>query len=112
MENSKYGFTPSPINQLLPMCLICLKVFSNQAMKASRLQEHLNKIRSEEKGKDLSYFQGLEKKYIKANYMIPFALSFKQEDGGLRVSYNIPIPNWRGINLASSQRTNKNCSSA
>lgn len=47
------------------MCLICQKVFSNEAMKPSRLQEHLNKTHPDRKDKDLSYFQGLEKKYLK-----------------------------------------------
>jgi hypothetical protein len=44
IEYLKYGFTYSPANQFLPMCLTCQKNFSNEAMKPSRLQEHLNKM--------------------------------------------------------------------
>ncbi|KAK5641074.1 hypothetical protein RI129_009621 [Pyrocoelia pectoralis] len=88
----KYGFTQSPTNQLLPMCLICQKVFSNEAMKPSRLQEHLNKIHADKKDKDLSYFQGLEKKYLKQPTISNlFASCSKQEDDGLRASYNISL---------------------
>ena len=34
------GFIPSQSNCLLPMCLICEHVFSNETMKPSRLKEH------------------------------------------------------------------------
>lgn len=92
IEYLKYGFTYSPTNQSLPMCLICQKVFSNEAMKPSRLQEHLNKTHPDRKDKDLSYFQGLEKKYLKQPTISNlFASSSKQEDDGLRASYNISM---------------------
>lgn len=65
VEYLKYGFIQSPTNQLLPMCLICQKVFSNEAMKPSRLQEHLTKLHPDKKDKNLSYFQVLEEKYFK-----------------------------------------------
>lgn len=92
IEYLKYGFTKSPTNQLLPMCLICQKVFSNEAMKPSRLQEHLNKIHADKKDKDLSYFQGLEKKYLKQPTISNlFASCSKQENDGLRASYNISL---------------------
>ena len=31
-EYLKYGFIPSPVNNTLPMCMICEKTFSNEAM--------------------------------------------------------------------------------
>lgn len=43
IEYINYGFIPSPTNIHLPMCLICEQVFSNEAMKPSRLKDHLNK---------------------------------------------------------------------
>jgi hypothetical protein len=88
----KYGFTYSPTNQLLPMCLICQKVFSNEAMKPSRLQEHLNKVHPNRKDKDISYFKELQNKYSKQPTVSSlFASSSKQEDDGLRASYNISL---------------------
>lgn len=88
----KYGFTHSPVNPSLPMCLLCQKVFSNEAMKPSRLQEHLNKMHTDKKDKDLSYFQELQKKYLKQPTISNlFASSSKQEDDGLRASYNISL---------------------
>lgn len=47
------------------MCLISQKDFSNEAMKSSRLQEHLNKIHADKKDKHLFYFPRLAKKYCK-----------------------------------------------
>lgn len=92
IEYLKYGFTYSPTSQSLPMCLICRKVFSNEAMKPSRLQEHLNKIHADKKNKDLSYFQELEKQYLKQPTISNlFALSSKQDDDGLRASYNVSL---------------------
>lgn len=92
IEYLKYGFTYSPTNQSLPMCLICQKVFSNEAMKPSRLQEHLNKMHADKKDKELFYFQGLENKCLKqATISNLFASSSKQEDDGLRASYNISL---------------------
>ena len=39
----QFGFIPSPSNEQLPMCLLCEAVFSNEAMKPSRLSDHLRK---------------------------------------------------------------------
>jgi len=64
IEYLKYGFIQSPTNITLPMCLICRKVFSNEAMKPSRLQEHLTKVHANNKNMDLFYFQALEKKFF------------------------------------------------
>lgn len=40
------------------------KTFSNEAMKPSRLLDHFNKMHSDMKGKDVTYFQNMEKKYV------------------------------------------------
>ena len=47
------------------MSLICQRVFTNETMKPSRLQEHLFKMEADKKDKDLSYFQILKEKYFK-----------------------------------------------
>jgi len=49
IEYLKYGFIQSPSNITLPMCLIFQKVFTNEAMKPSRLQEHLTKVQDKKK---------------------------------------------------------------
>lgn len=59
----KYGFIVNPTNPSSPMCLICQKTFSNEAMKPSRLQYHFNKIHPDKKDKDVTYFQDMKKKY-------------------------------------------------
>ena len=55
IEYLKYVFIESPVNNTLPMCLICQKVLSNEAMKTSRLKDHLNKIHNDNKDNNLSY---------------------------------------------------------
>ena len=37
----QFGFIPSPSNVQLSMCLLCEKSFSNEAIKPSRLSDHL-----------------------------------------------------------------------
>ncbi|XP_025414674.1 protein ZBED8-like [Sipha flava] len=86
----KFGFIPSPSNIQLPMCLICNKVFSNEAMKPSRLQEHLQKVHPDKQNKDLSFFTNIRDKFLKAPSVSGLcAGSSKQCDDGLIASYNI-----------------------
>lgn len=92
IEYLKYGFIQSPTNITLPMCLICKKVFTNEAMKPSGLQEHLLKVHASHKNKDLFYFQTLEKKFSKQPTLVNmFSTTLKQDDDGLRASYNISL---------------------
>ncbi|XP_035223782.1 protein FAM200B-like [Stegodyphus dumicola] len=86
----KYGFIENPTNPSSPMCFICHKTFSNEAMKPSRLQEHFNKIYPNKKDKDLTYFQDMRKKKKErnsANYIKPFSPASKQDND----SYNISL---------------------
>lgn len=62
-ERIKYGFIESPVNNTHPMCLICQKVLSNEAMKPSRLKDHLIKIHNDKKDCDVSYFQKLKENF-------------------------------------------------
>ncbi|XP_072401045.1 SCAN domain-containing protein 3-like, partial [Diabrotica undecimpunctata] len=88
----KYGFIKSPSNKALPMCLICQRVFSNEAMKPSRLQEHLTKIHPDRKDRNLSYFEMLKKQHFKRPTLASiFSAVSKQDDDGLRASYNISL---------------------
>ncbi|XP_050520167.1 SCAN domain-containing protein 3-like [Daktulosphaira vitifoliae] len=92
IEYLKYGFIQSPTSITLPMCLICQKVFSNEAMKPSRLQEHLTKVHPNKKNMSLLDFQTLEKKILKQPTLVNmFSTASKQDDDGLRASYNISL---------------------
>jgi hypothetical protein len=89
VEYLKYGFSQSPANQLLPMCMICQKVFSN-AMKPSMLQEHLTKLHPDKKDKNVSYFQVVEEKYFKRPTISQlFESSTKQDNDETRFLYFI-----------------------
>ena len=69
-EDIQHGFVPSSINQQHPMCLLCGKIFSNEAMKPSRLCEHLH---PSEADKGVAYFQSLyDKKKSYRQYFFPF----------------------------------------
>jgi len=74
----------------LPMCLLCNKVFSNEAMKPSRLQEHLHKVHPDKQNKGLSFFTNIREKCLNAPSVSGlFARSSKQFDDGLIAFYNI-----------------------
>jgi len=86
----KYGFVASPTNMQQPLCLLCERSFSNEAMKSSRLSEHLTKVHSDKADKSLSFFQGLKLKY---ENRVTVGKLFKKaaitRDKGLVASYNI-----------------------
>ncbi|KRX57517.1 SCAN domain-containing protein 3 [Trichinella sp. T9] len=62
-EYLKFGFIASFSNETMPMCLLYQKVFSNDAMKPSKMKDHLEKgftlIR---KTKILCFFEVLKEK--------------------------------------------------
>ena len=55
------GFTIAPCSEKLPfpMCLVCPKVLSNDAMKPSRLTRHFHLLHVNLVGKPLAYFRRL-----------------------------------------------------
>ena len=72
------------------MCLICQKVLSNDAMKHSRLEDHLKKIHADKKDKGFSYFQSLKHNFLKQHTLAGmFSSGFKEDNDELRASYNI-----------------------
>ena len=74
-----------------PMCLVCEKNFSNEAMKPSRLLEHLQKIHPDKPGKTLAFFHSLRDQFLKRKIMNTFTSSSKNSDDGLKTSYNISL---------------------
>ncbi|XP_056647440.1 SCAN domain-containing protein 3-like [Diorhabda sublineata] len=88
----KFGFIPSLSNKQLPLCLICNKVFSNDAMKPSKLEDHLRRCHPDKLDKDLKYFQTLKENLQKRSTLDKmFTLTSQRNDGGFRASYNISL---------------------
>ncbi|KFD46980.1 hypothetical protein M513_12170 [Trichuris suis] len=74
------------------MCLICKKVFSNESMKPSRLQEHLKRVHADTSKKDMAYFQSLWEKFRKGPTLRSMVSSpLQEENDGLLASYNISL---------------------
>ena len=92
VEYLKYGFVQAPQSQQQPMCLLCEKTFSNEAMKPSRLLAHFKKIHPDKKDNSLAYFQTLRDRMQKQKTVTSmFSDSSKQATDGLRASCNISL---------------------
>ncbi|KRZ51740.1 Exocyst complex component 3 [Trichinella nativa] len=81
-------------NMSLPMCLICEKVFSNEAMKPSRLLEHWRKVHEDKAKKDFHFetfnFQSF-KFHARPTLTTMFSSAAQQESDGMKASYNISL---------------------
>ena len=72
------------------MCLICKSVFSNEAMKPSRLQEHLTTKHPDKANS--SYFQGLREQHSKRTTVVSlFNKSNIICERGQKVSYALSL---------------------
>ena len=92
VEYLKYGFVSESHSQQQSMCLLHEKVFSNEAMKPSRLFEHLTKMHSDKADKNVAYFQSLREKFQKWKTIgNMFASTSQQSTDSLRASYNISL---------------------
>ena len=60
-------FVSFPSNVQLPICLLCRKLFSNEAMKPSPLSNHLEKKHADKKDNPVAFFQDLKDKFRKRN---------------------------------------------
>ena len=92
-EYLKYGFITSLTNDTMPLCLLCEKTFSNDAMKPAKMKDHLERVHSDKKHKDLDYFKTLKEKLkgrssIKTFFKAPASAD---TEGGLKASYNISL---------------------
>ena len=83
----KFGFTTAPHDAICPMCLVCGSIFSNEAMKPSRLQHHLNRMHSNKIGSDFKKLRYEEAKETTNQSL--FRQTDKQQEYGLTASYNI-----------------------
>ncbi|KAL4135434.1 hypothetical protein QTP88_007043 [Uroleucon formosanum] len=76
----------------LSLCLICEKTFSNEAMKPSRMKDHLSKIHSDKLEKPLSFFQALKAKIEKQSTVNSlFKKQTSDLDKGLVASYKVSL---------------------
>ena len=92
VEYLKYGFIQSPTNPQQLTCLVCEKKnFSNEAMKPSRLLEHLQNIHPDKFGKALAFFHSLRNQFLKRKTMNTFTSSSKNSDDGLKASYTTSL---------------------
>ena len=74
------------------MCLICERVFSNEAMKPFRITEHLKKAHPDKENKDLSFFKSLWDKFEKRPTLSNmFCNASQQNTNGLHASYSISL---------------------
>jgi hypothetical protein len=64
LEFMEYGFTTSKKDESIPLCLICNKSLSNEAMAPSKLKRHFETNHSEYKNKSREFFEGLLKNYL------------------------------------------------
>ena len=88
----QYGFIPVPHSELLQKCLLCNKVFSNEAMKPSRLSEHLTKIHPDKVDKSAIFFQCLRDNFKQRKTSgSMFASSCQKSVDGLPATYNLSL---------------------
>ncbi|XP_068200436.1 zinc finger BED domain-containing protein 5-like [Palaemon carinicauda] len=89
----KLGFVPSLTNETSPMCLLCEKVFSNDAMKPSKMKVHIERVHPDKKDKDIMFFTALKDKLEsqmgKISFFPPPAPSHNEKQ--LKASYNISL---------------------
>ena len=90
VEYLKFGFSESILNKTKPYCLICNKEFSNEAMKPSRLIDHLRKAHPGKFSKPIEYFELLKNNLFQRNTINNFFFkSYKYHNIGLKLSYKI-----------------------
>ena len=56
----KFGFTTSPSNEALPLCLVRDETLCDDAMKPSKLNDHLDRMHADKKDKDVEYHEMLK----------------------------------------------------
>lgn len=96
MDYLKYGFIEFPENNQLPLCLFCLKTFSNDSMKPSKLKEHLNKKHSVNIEKPIDFFKKAKESYLKQRntFVAPSpgsSTGHTLQTDGLETSYKLAL---------------------
>ena len=72
------------------MCLLCGKSFSNEAMKPSRLSDHLEKKEADKKDKPVAFFQDLKDKFRNRSTITSMMTNCSEQVGrGLLAFYKV-----------------------
>ena len=87
----KFGFVPCPSNIQLPMCLLCKKTLTKEAMKLSRLKDHLSRIHPDKVDKPIAFFQALKEDHARSTIRNVFARKGDQNVKGLIASYKVSL---------------------
>ncbi|KFD48872.1 hypothetical protein M514_21522 [Trichuris suis] len=59
VEYLSYSFIPPPQNPSMAFRLNCMKMFSNESMRLSKMKKHLDSAHPDKKDKLLGYYQDL-----------------------------------------------------
>ena len=87
MKGLKFGFTTALHDATRPMCLGCGSIFSKEAMKPSRLQDHLHRMHPNKIGSDFNKLRDEIAKQTTIRYL--FRQTDKRQKYCLIASYNI-----------------------
>ena len=86
----QYGFVPHITDESRPFCLVCNVVLSNEAMKPSRLKEHLLKKHPDKANWTIAAFQKMKDSFEKRMTLPMFAQKANCDiENGLIVSYKV-----------------------
>ena len=85
----RFGFVPCPSNIQLPMCLFCKKILTNEAMKPSRLKDHLTRLHPDKADKSIEFFQALKECEAQSSINKAYAKNACPNVKGLIASYKI-----------------------
>lgn len=85
----QYGFMTSPTDHTRPMCIFCENVFSNEAMKPSRLKEHLSKKHSEKNVDDILKLKKMKEAIENRPTLKLFKTTKNNQEDGIIASYRI-----------------------
>ena len=91
-EYLHFGFIENESNKTQPLCILCEKTFSNEAMKPSRLKGHLKSCHSEHLDKDLEFFRKRREERTKQGKITNmFKKSAQSKDDGQLASYYLSL---------------------
>ena len=114
-EYVSFGFTAVGTNADQPLCVVCLKTLSNDAMKPAKLRRHLTTMHSELASKPKEYFERQKELYLKQKGKLMACTTVNEK--ALRASYLVALriarskkPHCRRANSTSSSRHVRSCS--
>ena len=83
----KFDLVPYPSNIQLPMCLLCKKFLTNDAMRRSSLKDHPTRLHPDKANKPIAFFQALKEFQTQSSIGKVFAKNTCQNVKRLIASY-------------------------